>query len=179
MFRCTWGAMRRGKGCNPSPGRDERRRRTGPATYRVCLGRVARVPVGFGWKAASWNVVSVTPDQVHDMMRGLLLERDEMNTALATWRDLDSGEGAEALSTEIRGRVEHVRGMMRNAAHLIECIDEVVKLYPANIEPAIDAQREVVLTDRRELLAMWSELAGIAEKLSESLMRISGPRTAS
>jgi hypothetical protein len=120
----------------------------------------------------------VTPDQAFDMMQRLIRERDEMQETLASWHDLEASTGIDAISAEIRNRVEHVRQMMRNAAHLVDAIDETLKLYPQGVAPEFDAQRTKLLADRRAMLAMWNDLAGTAEKFNESLMRLAANRDA-
>jgi hypothetical protein len=115
----------------------------------------------------------VTPEQLHEMMHALMRERDETRSAIADWPELKASDGAATVSAGIRDAVERIRQMMRQAAQIIEGIDGMLPMYPKNFSPEVDARREVVLADRREMLQMWSDLAGMAEQLTESLMALS------
>ena len=115
----------------------------------------------------------MTPDELHSMMTNLVREHDEMRDAIQSWGEIDATAGRAAISGEIRDRVERLQGMMRHASNLINGIDDVVKLLPADISPEIDGQRALVLADRAALLSMWSDLAGFAEKLNEALVALS------
>ena len=114
----------------------------------------------------------MTPDELHRLMLGLLRERDEMRTAIGSWDDIDAAAGASAVAAEIRDRVERLRGMMRHTSHLVDGIDQVANLFPANVSARLDAQRELILADRAALLDTWSELAGMAERLGEVLVAL-------
>jgi len=115
----------------------------------------------------------VTPEQVHDLIVELNRERDVMRAELAALPELQASDGAAAVSVGIRDVVERIRSMMRHASHVVDGIDEVVKLYPKDVAPELDAQREKALSDRQAALEMWTDLAGLAEQLNESLMRLS------
>jgi len=117
-------------------------------------------------------MIIMTPDELHRLMLGLLRERDEMRTAIGSWDDVDAAAGASAVAAEIRDRVERLRGMMRHASHLVDGIDQVANLFPANVSARLDAQRELILADRAALLDTWSELAGMAERLGEVLVAL-------
>jgi len=114
----------------------------------------------------------VTPEQLRDMMTALVREQDEMRAALEALPEPEASDGPEVVSAGIRDVVERIRRMMRQSGHLIEGIDEVLQLYPANVAPELDAQRDRVLADRRAVLKIWSDLAGQAETLNESLMAL-------
>ena len=114
----------------------------------------------------------MTPDELHRMMIDLVRERDEIRQALESWGEIDASAGVATVSDEIRDRVERLRAMMRQASHLIDGIDEVAKFFPAGVSDHLDAQRALVLADRQPLLDMWSELAGMAERLNETLVAL-------
>src|SRR5439155_10239759 len=102
-----------------------------------------------GWSATSRTVrmswitavpgVPMTPDELHRMMIDLIRERDEIRHSIESWGEIDANAGAAAVSTEIRDRVERLRGMMRQASHLVDGIDEVAKLFPAGVSEHLDA----------------------------------------